>query len=199
MYRSSATSVSIGSNYLDQQWFFKIGQKVIHPAFDNKTLLNNIMLVKTNLEMPYVYYYSGSYSRITTIYISCDGIFDTNTSLPMSLSGWGEYSPTSPVSPRLLHANFTLLNETYCLNRSLASNQKLTFDSSTQMCGTTGLYSPAGSGVCYADVGSPLVWNGYIIGIASRIMNTPCGSEFPDVFNKVSVYCTWIYNTIASL
>lgn len=194
---------SVGSNDLDQQWFFKIDTKIIHPAFDNKTLLHNIMLVKTSSDMPYYYYsysYTLSYYRMSTLNINCDKTLDTNFTMPMAFSGWGEYTPTSSISTRLLHTNYTLSDDTNCTSKNLNSNQKITFDAESQLCASTGVSSPAGSGFCLADIGGPLVWRGTtLIGIASRLTNTPCETEFPDVFTKVSTYCNWISYSMTSV
>lgn len=53
--------------------------------------------------------------------------------------------------------------------------------------------NPVGQGFCTSDVGSPLVSNAQLIGIAS--WNVPCALGFPDLFVRISPYRNWIGST----
>lgn len=52
------------------------------------------------------------------------------------------------------------------------------------------------NGICSGDTGSPLVYNGLVYGVAQRLMNCPCASNYPDVFTRVAYYSSWINNAI---
>lgn len=47
-----------------------------------------------------------------------------------------------------------------------------------------------GSGICTTDIGSPLVSNSQLIGIASWFM--PCAQGISDVYVRISSYRFWI-------
>lgn len=47
-----------------------------------------------------------------------------------------------------------------------------------------------GEGFCTSDIGSPLVSNGQLIGLAS--WNMPCAQGVPDLFVRMSPYRSWI-------
>ncbi|XP_018332608.1 chymotrypsin-2-like [Agrilus planipennis] len=54
-----------------------------------------------------------------------------------------------------------------------------------------------GYGICLGDSGGPMVIDGYLIGIATRIQKA-CGADKPDVFTSVMYFLGWIYNTISN-
>lgn len=62
----------------------------------------------------------------------------------------------------------------------------LTTDMNSNMCTKNEL----GFGFCSSDIGSPLVSNGQLIGLAS--WNLPCAQGAPDLYVRISLYRSWI-------
>lgn len=54
-----------------------------------------------------------------------------------------------------------------------------------------------GTGVCHGDSGSPLVYNGKLIGVTSWLYG--CAAGYPDGFTRVSEYIDWIKDRLEDL
>lgn len=55
-------------------------------------------------------------------------------------------------------------------------------------------FNQPGEGVCSGDSGSPLTFNGEIIGIASWVI--PCASGWPDAYTRITYFRAWILESI---
>lgn len=51
-------------------------------------------------------------------------------------------------------------------------------------------FAQHGQGICFGDIGDPLISNGQIIGIAS--WGRRCGLGVPDLYARVSAFSNWI-------
>lgn len=56
-------------------------------------------------------------------------------------------------------------------------------------------YGGSGTGTCYADSGSPLVFQGKLVGLVSRGLGG-CSTGKPDGFANISFYYSWIQKNI---
>lgn len=187
--------MSGGDTKVDQQCFYRIDKKIVHGDFDPKTLLNDIMLVKTAKYLTQYYYYS-----YPTVNIYSDKTFYQNTTLSFKVMGWGQYYPNSPLATSLVEATYKFQSVENCTVKNTASGSNLPYDPDTQICGSMNKTLPTGSGICTGDIGNPLMMDSssyynLLVGIASRTMKSPCGT-YPDVFTKISPYYNWIYSTM---
>lgn len=55
-------------------------------------------------------------------------------------------------------------------------------------------FTQAGQGICQGDSGGPLTAGGSVIGIVS--WNIPCARGFPDGYDRVSHWYSWINENI---
>lgn len=77
-----------------------------------------------------------------------------------------------------------------CRAQHSSTNAQFVFDHN--IC----TFRQSGQGVCEGDFGGGLTAGGRLIGIAS--WNIPCARGFPDAFERVAYYYTWIINSINS-
>ncbi|XP_011703251.1 PREDICTED: chymotrypsin-2-like isoform X2 [Wasmannia auropunctata] len=97
------------------------------------------------------------------------------------ISGWGRVHPFSWLSRDLQKLSVPIIDNDVC-----QSYYKNTTILSSQIC----TFERKGIGACKGDSGSPLVYNGILIGIFS--WTKPCALGFPDVFARVNHFTNFI-------
>lgn len=122
---------------------------------------------------------------------------DLPTDANMTFAGWGVTNRVLSTYPNDLQAiTYKLWSASACWKKSTQGKPRQLYSSETQMCAAA---KNGKAGACYGDFGGPLVFNGSLYGIASKLMNKPCASGYPDIFTKVSYYKTWIENVMNSV
>lgn len=153
---------------------------VIHPSFNADTIANDISLVQTATFITL----NGNVQPIAL------GSAYVSGGVNAVVTGWGSITTNGvPTNNQLQQLATTTLTNADCLSRHTFINRPFVFDH--KICTVT----QAGQGFCSGDDGGPLVAGGTVIGIVS--WNVPCARGFPDVFERVSTFRTWILNTIA--
>ncbi|XP_071561884.1 chymotrypsin-2-like isoform X1 [Temnothorax nylanderi] len=101
------------------------------------------------------------------------------------ISGWGRVHTFSWLSRNLKKLSVPIIDNDVCQayynNTTVLSSQICTFERK-------------GIGACKGDSGSPLVYNGTLVGIFS--WTKPCALGFPDVFIRVSHFTDFIEKVI---
>lgn len=101
------------------------------------------------------------------------------------VTGWGGTAVTGGPAPNNLQAlTTTTLTNADCAARHTANNRPFVLDH--KIC----TFTQAGQGICQGDSGGPLVANGQVIGTVS--WNIPCARGFPDAFDRVAFFRSWI-------
>lgn len=117
--------------------------------------------------------------RINKIDIATSSSDEPGPGASVTVAGWGEQS--SEVSSHKLHTmTFLISDNEECL---AAYSDK---DDST-LC----LEHDLKKGSCIGDAGNGAVYNNKLIGVSSFVIGA-CGSRYPDVFNNVFYYASWI-------
>jgi len=167
---------------------FNISDIVIHPGFNNSTLVHDIALLR--LEKPA--------KRKQNIDVVCmpkpgDFVYDKHR-VKCFVTGWGRRTETSEHSLVLKEIDVPLWNHDTC-NGALQAQ----FGPAYSLPGTTLCAGAEGRDACDGDGGGPLVcekdgqW--YQVGIVS--FGIGCGRRnVPGVYTKVEDYEDWIEQTI---
>jgi len=167
---------------------FNISDIVIHPGFNNSTLVHDIALLR--LEKPA--------KRKQNIDVVCmpkpgDFVYDKHR-VKCFVTGWGRRTETSEHSLVLKEIDVPLWNHDNC-NGALQAQ----FGPAYSLPGTTLCAGAEGRDACDGDGGGPLVcekdgqW--YQVGIVS--FGIGCGRRnVPGVYTKVEDYEEWIEQTI---
>merc|ERR1719215_23848 len=159
---------------------FLVEEIVVHPAFDDENLMNDIALLKLSEES-----YDYELIKLNNVSIESDEIVALN-------AGWGATSFDGSTSEVLLEVNVNILEQYKC-DFFLTM---LSLDPVGRMCSMT-----EGSGFCFGDSGGPLFFsddNGQYIqlGIISFFFGD-CGSATsPTYYIDVSLFNDWIVGTI---
>ncbi|XP_037049006.1 chymotrypsin-1-like [Bradysia coprophila] len=99
------------------------------------------------------------------------------------LTGWGRIRIGGPLPDQLQVINMPVVSTVAC-REILGSDVH-----DSHICA----FAEDGRGACYADSGSPLVFDNEIIGIVS--FGRPCARGYPDAFAKISYLAGWIKST----
>ncbi|KAG5681864.1 hypothetical protein PVAND_011271 [Polypedilum vanderplanki] len=106
------------------------------------------------------------------------------------VSGWGGTAVTGGPAPNNLQwIRKTTLTNADCRARMGTANERFVIDS--KIC----TFTQAGQGICQGDSGGPLTAGGYVIGIVS--WNIPVTRGFPDGYDRVSYWHSWITQNIS--
>nr|XP_003201101.3 granzyme-like protein 1 [Danio rerio] len=146
----------------------------IHPGFESKTLLNDIMLLQLHKKVK-------KSNKVNWIPIP-NADKDIKAKTKCSVAGWGKNTTHGEVSAKLMEVNVTLFDKKAC--------QKYwgpTYSTSKMMC--TGGHG----GFCQGDSGGPLVCDKVAVGIVSFNEKNNCDSPTkPNVYTQISKFLSWI-------
>lgn len=165
------TVVNLGGGKSENRRFIK--SVIIHEEFDEE-VLNDIGLVIPDHPIRNNYY--GSFARLP--------MFGSSKNLhgrPASMAGWG-YINRNQRTNRLHKSHQKILSMDECV----IANGEGRSPNANNICsmGNESVF-------CIGDLGSPLVFNGLVVGLASFSNSPHCESvdgKFPNVFTDVSKY-----------
>merc|ERR1711971_1363585 len=161
---------------------------IIHPAFDSKTLKNDIALVK--LQRPVTFRRGLRPACLPDKY---RGFPLASLNDKPKVVGWGKTDNNKPVSPRLQQVSVPLVDNPTCNDKYGAAIAGVDIGS-TQLCA-----GEDGKDSCSGDSGGPMLsselndsrWA--VIGIVSFGARGLCANSlFPGVYTRVDKYLDWI-------
>jgi trypsin len=170
----------VGTNLLSGGGVMHLSNRVIsHPAYNPQTSDNDVSVIQTATA---IWHLDAQPIALGSTFVG--------GGVNAVITGWGGTAVTGGPSPNNLQqlATTTLTNAD-CRAR-LGNNANMIFDH--KIC----TFSQAGQGTCQGDRGGPLVANNAVIGIAS--WNIPCARGFPDSYERVAHFRSWILSAIAT-
>lgn len=193
-YRRAAEDIAIviGRHSLDKvsptSQTRRISRIVQHPAFNRRTVDNDISLLQ--LELPVTFSAAIRPICLPTRFVNYD--FNSQTGI---VTGWGTTSFGGESSNTLLEVSLPIVSTANCMKNNKVGN-KIT---ENMFC----TYAP-NKDACQGDSGGPLNWlskgtgRAYLVGITS--WGVGCASEnTPGVYTKVTNYLSWIQQNIGNL
>ncbi|KAK4872858.1 hypothetical protein RN001_014887 [Aquatica leii] len=164
-------SVLVGTIQLSQGGTSHSVKEVkIHEQYNSYNLKNDIAVVKLLSDIVLT---SEAYPiPIGTTFVSDD--------VKCVLSGWGYQQTSGILSDYLQYVFLKTISISEC------SKKLGTKIEQSQLC----TFTRMGEGPCQKDSGSPLVGDGFLIGIVS--WGKPCAAGYPDVYIRISYYEDWL-------
>ncbi|CAN7980361.1 unnamed protein product, partial [Ixodes pacificus] len=167
------------------QWRTSPCALLIHPEFNEATLLNDIALIRLKDRVPL--WRLGGY--VNTICLPPPGFQPRGRAL---VSGWGYLSENGPTADVLQVVELPLVNLTRCkeLNRFLVED--------TNLCAG---FAEGGKDACTGDSGGPLfqILNDTAVQIGVVSWGRSCAvPNSPGVYTNVVPYLSWIHSILAA-
>jgi trypsin len=177
----NAVRVQVGTVLLNSGGVQHTSSRIVnHPSYNSNTIANDVSVVQTATTI-------GFNTNVQAIALGSAQVGGGVTAI---VTGWGGTAVTGGASPnQLQQLTTTTLTNADCRARHSTVNAAFVFDH--KIC----TFRQAGQGICQGDSGGPLAAGGAVIGTVS--WNIPCARGFPDAFDRVSFFRTWILNTIA--
>jgi len=152
-----------------------VGNIIVHPNWTStsRDLENNVALLQLSRPLAWSKFVSAVELKPRFV----------GNGVRAFVSGWGHTETGRPTNNLRYAQIYTLSNER-CRQR-LGNNSHIVFSST--LCAAL----HRGVGLCLGDAGVPLVASNRLIGIGSGFF-TPCGSERPDLYTRISSYLDWI-------
>lgn len=168
----------------DLSEFRAVVAEIPHPNYNDKTVMNDIMLVK--LAVP-------STMPLQKLNFNPSVPSDNQIVTAIGHGSTVDLPPNVVLSPVLLKVDITVVksNECFALWEGFS-------DPKTEICAWV---ATGGKGACVGDSGGPLLTNGGVqVGITSYGPDSGCaGTAMPSVFERVSAHEAWIkVRTISS-
>ncbi|XP_070504695.1 chymotrypsin-2-like [Chironomus tepperi] len=153
----------------------EVSRIVNHPNYDSALIAQDVCVVRVTV--PFVWTQNVQPIRVGSEFIG--------GGVTAIVSGWGGTTVNGGAAPNNLQwiAKQTITNAD-CRVRMGTANERFVIDS--KIC----TFTQAGQGICQGDSGGPLTAAGSVIGIVS--WNIPCARGFPDGFDRVSHWHSWI-------
>ncbi|CRL06219.1 CLUMA_CG018891, isoform A [Clunio marinus] len=176
----SSITVMVGSNLLDSGGAFHQAQSIrLHPSYNRNTFANDVAVLQVTT--PFVWN-----ARVQPVVL---GSAFVGGGVNARFTGWGHTNQQGARPNHLQVVTLSTITNADCINR-LAVRGEERFVVNTKIC----TFTRVGQGSCPGDSGGPLVTGTNTqIGILSWGV-LPCGSGFPDGFDRVSDFRTWIIN-----
>ncbi|GAB0090073.1 Peptidase S1 domain-containing protein [Sergentomyia squamirostris] len=175
---ASSINAFIGSHLLSEAVSMGVSALVIHPQFNENTMINDIAVTRTREAIVYS-------NLIQPIALGSGYI---GGSIIAIASGWGRTSENGPLPNTLQWVNLGTLTNDECKARLSPGNAELIFDS------TVCTFTRTDEGICYGDAGGPLNSANAVVGIVS--WGVRCAISYPDVYTRVSTHRAWILGII---
>ncbi|ROL40825.1 Granzyme-like protein 1 [Anabarilius grahami] len=157
-----------GSSRMDVKFYH------IHPGFESKSLLNDIMLLQLHVKVK-------TSKKVNWISIPKKDK-DIKANAKCSVAGWGKKTTSGTASAKLMEVDVTIIDKKAC--------QKYwgkTYSTSRMVC------AGGRGGFCQGDSGGPLVCNKVAVGVVSFNEKNNCDSPtLPNVYTKISKFLPWI-------
>lgn len=166
--------VTVGANKLSsvkKEDYLKIDPAVIHKDYNSVTREHNVALFRTKTAIQYN-------ERIQPAKLSTDEVISDED---MVVTGWGR-NEQGLVPDNLQFVHTHLMEKSECQNyiKNLHDGE---------ICAV----SATGSGACIGDQGGPLLLSdNSVAAILSFTITTQCGADFPDGYQTIHQYLTWI-------
>ncbi|KAL1251320.1 hypothetical protein QQF64_019116, partial [Cirrhinus molitorella] len=159
-----------GSRRMDVKFYH------IHPGYDSKHLLNDIMLIQLHEKV-------NKSNNIKWISIpKKDKDIKAKTKVKCSVAGWGKKNTKGGASAKLMEVNVTIIDPKEC-----KKYWGKDYSTSRMVC------AGGHGGFCQGDSGGPLVCNNVAVGVVSYNEKNNCNSpKLPNVYTKISKFLTWI-------
>ncbi|CAO1321100.1 unnamed protein product [Diamesa serratosioi] len=152
---------------------------VNHPSYNANTIANDVSVVQTATAM-----IMNANVRIIPM-----GSASAGGGLSAQVSGWGGTTTGGSAPNQLQVLTVTTLTNADCRARHSTTNAAFVFDH--KIC----TFTRAGQGICQGDSGGPLWSGGVQIGLVS--WNIPCARGWPDAYDRVAWFRSWILQQIA--
>ncbi|XP_064081994.1 chymotrypsinogen A-like [Macrobrachium nipponense] len=165
--------------------YLNIAKITLHPAYDNKTIANDIAILKTEQQIPF-----DIKNTVSPICLPEDPNNNYDNT-EVFLCGWGQTigSDNSSYSPVLLHTVTTTITNAMC-EKMLGPKYFITNEKICCLASGKGQSSP-----CSGDSGGPLMYQhgGHVdlIGIVSAGPGR-CPRELPTSYTRVTSHLDWI-------
>ncbi|KAG5328502.1 CTR1 protein, partial [Acromyrmex charruanus] len=170
-------TIHAGTNLLSENGtVYKAKQAIIHETFDSIRIINDIGLLILSTPIEYTKY-------IQPVSLATTDVAPTGSYC--ILSGWGRIKAGGITPDKLQEIELNVYDQDKC-------HQSQRRVQSSHICTLTRI----GEGACHGDSGSPLVSNGFQIGITS--FGTPCARGRPDVYTRLTSFTEWIKKHIAT-
>ncbi|XP_052394508.1 granzyme B [Carassius gibelio] len=157
-----------GSHQMDVKFYH------IHPGYESKSLLNDIMLLQLHEKVK-------KSKNINWISIPKKNK-DIKTKDKCSVAGWGKKTTKGAASTKLMEVDVTIINAKEC-----KKYWDKDFSISRMVC------AGGHGGFCQGDSGGPLVCNNVAVGVVSFNEVNNCDlPKRPNVYTKISTFLSWI-------
>uniref|UniRef100_A0A673JM59 Si:dkey-78l4.13 n=1 Tax=Sinocyclocheilus rhinocerous TaxID=307959 RepID=A0A673JM59_9TELE len=146
----------------------------IHPGYESKRLLNDIMLLQLHEKV-------NKSKNVNWISIPKKNK-DIKTKVKCSVAGWGKKNTKGAASAKLMEVDVTIIDAKEC-KKYWGKN----YSTSRMVC------AGGRGGFCQGDSGGPLVCNNLAVGVVSFNELNNCNSpKLPNVYTKISKFLSWI-------
>ncbi|XP_016298078.1 granzyme B-like [Sinocyclocheilus anshuiensis] len=157
-----------GSCHMDVKFYH------IHPGYESKSLLNDIMLLQLHEKV-------NKSKNVNWISIPKKNK-DIKTKVKCSVAGWGKKNTKGAASAKLMEVDVTIIDAKEC-KKYWGKN----YSTSRMVC------AGGRGGFCQGDSGGPLVCNNVAVGVVSFNELNNCNSpKLPNVYTKISKFLSWI-------
>ncbi|CAB3232988.1 unnamed protein product [Arctia plantaginis] len=188
---SSRFSIRAGSTFLNVGGtVHSIATIIVHQGYNHTTFDNDVAVVVLSSSVKL----SDSVQK-ARIPLQEDSLADDTTVVAV---GWGRIMVEVPgVSNVLNEVTIRTINRGICRQRYAVLGSQLNIPmvvTENMIC--AGLLDIGGADTCQGDSGGPLMYKGVVVGVTS--WGASCAHpQFPGVYARVSMYSTWINQTVA--